>query len=115
MPVLPLFEGILSRSGRRVTAPERERPPRGALGVFGIARSYFCVTLSGMRYSSRRKSGLARTRQVAKLRREAEVRRITIGGKPYEVPVVTCPEPMDCTPLESSRKPPAVLHERRSE
>ncbi len=47
--------------------------------------------------------------------REAEVRRITIGGKPYEVPVVTCPEPMDCTPLESSRKPPAVLHERRSE
>ena len=66
-----------------------------------------------MRYSPRRKSGLARARQVAKLRREAEVRRITIGGKPYEVPVVTCPEPMDCTPLGSSRKPPAVLQGRR--
>ncbi len=67
----------------------------------------------GLRGGQRRKSGLARTRQVAKLRRAAQVRRITIGGKPYEVPVVTCPEPMDCTPLGSSRKPPAVLFQGR--
>ncbi len=45
------------------------------------------------------KCGLARRRQVNRLRRQAPVRTVVVDGAEYVVKVLECPSPMDCTPL----------------
>ena len=47
----------------------------------------------------RRKAGDARRRQVNRLRKQAEVRTIVVGGEEYTATVIECPPPMNCKPL----------------
>ncbi len=47
----------------------------------------------------RRKAGDARRRQVNRLRKQAKVRMIAVGGEEYTATVIECPPPMSCEPL----------------
>ena len=54
---------------------------------------------------TRRQAGDARCRQINRLRRQAQTRTIMVSGQKCTVKVLECPDPMDCTPLESQRIP----------
>ncbi len=61
----------------------------------------------------RRKAGDARRRQVNRLRKQAEVRTIVVGAKEYTAPVIECPPPISCKPLDSQRRWPGTADGNR--
>ena len=54
----------------------------------------------------RLKAGATRRRQMRQLRRQARVRNIVIRGEKVTTTVITCPPPMDCTPVDSQQQHP---------
>ena len=66
-----------------------------------------------VRWKIRRKAGEARRRQVNRLRKQAEVRTIVVEGKKYAAPLIECPSPMNCKPLDSQRRWPGTADGNR--
>ncbi len=87
----------------------------GALGgiQLGALEEATMASLRGdkmidVRRKIRRKAGDARRRQVNRLRKKAEVRTIVAEGKEYTAPVIECPPPIHCKPLDSQRRWPGT-------
>ena len=51
----------------------------------------------------RKTASKERRKQMRELMASAKVREVVVRGTPYLAPVVRCPDPMECTPLERSK------------